>query len=101
MAPGSATRGSSDPQPPATTLNGNTNRKYWNNQNKTYILEQLKLSGWDPPHPDIDKIYKKDLLAMLFKLRNIPENKTQQTPQINLNKYQTRQLKRNEIWELR
>ena len=84
MARGSAARGSNDPPPPATTFNGNTNRNYWNKQLKPYILEQLKISGWDPPHLDIDKLKKKDLLPVLFKLRNIPENETPQTPQIKL-----------------
>ena len=78
MARGSAARGSNDPPPPATTMNGNTNRNYWNNQKKPYIIEQLKISGWDPPHPDINKISKKDLLTILFKLRDIPENETPQ-----------------------
>ena len=82
MARGSAARGSNDPPPPATTFNGNTNRNYWKKQKKDYLLEQLKISGWDPPHPDISKISKKDLVTILLKLRNIPENETQQTQQI-------------------
>ena len=83
MARGSAATGSNDPPPPpATAFNGNTRRTYWKKQKKAYLLEQLKISGWDPPHPDINKISKKDLLTVLFKLRNIPENETQQTPQI-------------------
>ena len=82
MARGSAARGSNDPPPPATTYNGNTSRTYWKNQLKPYILEQLKISGGDPPHPDIDNISRQDLLTVLFKVRNIPENETQQTQQI-------------------
>ena len=79
MARGSAARGSNDPRPPpATAFNGNTNPKFWMKQNKAYLLEQLKISGWDPPHPDTSKLSKKELYTKLFEVREIPENETEE-----------------------
>jgi hypothetical protein len=85
MARGSAARGSNDPPPPATTLNGSTNRNYWNKQLKPYILEQLKISGWDPPHPDTIKISRKELYTKLFEVRESPEDETEEN-KLNLKK---------------
>ena len=79
MARGSAARGSNDPTPPpATTFNGNTSRTYWKKQEKDYLLEQLKISGWDPPHPDTSKFSNKTLYTKLFEVRGIPENETEE-----------------------
>ena len=79
MARGSAARGSNDsPPPPATAFNGNTSRTYWKKQKKAYLLEQLKISGWDPPHPDTIKITNKTLYTKLFEVREIPEDETEE-----------------------
>jgi hypothetical protein len=78
MARGSAARGSNDPPPPATTFNGNRNRKYWKKQKNDYLLEQLKISGWDPPHPDTSLISKKELYTKLFEVRGIQDNETEE-----------------------
>jgi hypothetical protein len=42
------------PQPP-TTYDSNKNPKYWKRKDKAYLLDQLRLSGFDPPHPDTEK----------------------------------------------
>jgi len=96
MARGSAARGSNDPTPPATAFNGNTNPKYWKKQNKTYLLEQLKISGWDPPHPDTSLISKKELYTKLFEVRGIQDNETEEKeikPQKTLKQKQTAKKK--------
>jgi hypothetical protein len=79
MARGSAARGSNDPSPPpATAFNGNTNPKFWKKQKNDYLIEQLEISGWNPPHPDISKLPRKALWTKLFEVRGIPENETEE-----------------------
>jgi len=45
------------PQPP-TTYDSGKSKTYWKRKNKEYILDQLRLSGFDPPHPDIQQVSK-------------------------------------------
>ena len=52
------------PQPP-TTYDSNKNPKYWKRKGKEYILDQLRLSGFDPPHPDIEKVNQQQLIDYL------------------------------------
>ena len=66
--------GSNDPPQPPTTLDTNTDPTYWTSKKKPYIIAQLKTSGWDPPHPDIHKLNKDELLEIFFKWRNIKPN---------------------------
>ena len=61
--------GSNSPMPqPTTTYDYNKNPKYWKRKEKAYLLDQLKLSGFDPPHPDT-KNNKGELIQHLFLLR--------------------------------
>ena len=46
----STARGSNDPHPP-TAMDKNKDAKYWHRTTKPYILEQMIISGFDPPHP--------------------------------------------------
>ena len=46
----STARGSNDPHPP-TAMDKNKDAKYWHRTTKPYILEQIIISGFDPPHP--------------------------------------------------
>ena len=63
--------GSNSPMPqPPTTYDSNKNPKYWKKKEKLYLLEQLKLSGFDPPHPDTEN-NKGELIQHFFLLRGI------------------------------
>ena len=55
MEKASTARGSNDPHPP-TTMDMSKDPKYWRGKKKAYIWEQIKISGFDPPHPNITKI---------------------------------------------
>jgi hypothetical protein len=53
------------PQPP-TTYDSSKNPKYWKRKDKAYLLDQLRLSGFDPPHPDTERLSTKQLIDYLF-----------------------------------
>ena len=53
------------PQPP-TTYDSSKNQKYWKRKSKEYLLDQLRLSGFDPPHPDTGKNNQRELIQHLF-----------------------------------
>ena len=77
MERASTARGSNDPPPrPPTTMDISKDANYWHNKSKAYIWEQIKISGFDPPHPvDFKKIKQSELLDQLFKLRGIRDVK--------------------------
>ena len=55
-------------------MDTNTDPTCWKGKKKPYILAQLKTSGWDPPHPNIHKLNKDELLEIFFIWRNIKPN---------------------------
>ena len=50
------------PQPP-TTYDTSKNPKHWKRKSQKYIVAQLRLSGFDPPHPKAPIIDKRELIA--------------------------------------
>jgi hypothetical protein len=73
MEKASTARGSNDPPPrPPTTMDISKDQNYWNKKSKQYILDQINISGFNPPHPMNVKDFNKDeLLDKLFELRKI------------------------------
>ena len=55
------------PQPP-TTYDSNKNPRYWIRKDKAYLLDQLQLSGFDPPYPDMSKIGEPYLLKLFNRI---------------------------------
>jgi len=56
-------------------MDTNTDPTCWERLNRNFILTHLRVSGWDPPHPAIEKLNHEVLLAHLFELRNVrPED---------------------------